>query len=109
LSRLGAYAHAMRFTITQPAGPHEVFAADAFDAQVGKTIPVNISGRTVDGVLTAATVDADGRTAHLTIEVADGSPVAAAVDAPDLSRTSFGYGTPALDAAFSRRPYSLPK
>ena len=79
----------MRFTITEPAEPQTVFAADAFDNQIGKTIPITIGTTQTDGKLVAATVADDGRSVELTVEV-DTPP---SLDPIGLLSMSFAFRT----------------
>ena len=64
-----------RIKHTQSAGPGQVFAPDVFDSQVGKTVPMNIEGRPVEGgcKIVGADVSGDGSSVQLTLEVPDGA------------------------------------
>lgn len=64
-----------RIEVEQPAEPGTTFALDAFDSQIGRTVPMNIAGRAVDGgcKVVAAEVADDGRSVSLTLEVPDGA------------------------------------
>lgn len=54
----------------QPAPVGATFAADAFDGQVGKEVPVNIPGEgPKTGRVLAAQVAEDGRSVELTLEI----------------------------------------
>jgi hypothetical protein len=53
--------------------------------QVGKTIPVNVGSRSVDGVLAAADVASDGRSARLTVDVADAPEIPIGVAASTVA------------------------
>lgn len=54
----------------QPAPAGATFAADAFDGQIGKEVPVNIPGETPKtGRVVAAQVADDGESVELTIDV----------------------------------------
>lgn len=58
----------------QSADPGQSFAPDAFDSQVGKTAPMNIGGRPVEGgcKVVGADVSENGSSMELTLEVPDG-------------------------------------
>jgi hypothetical protein len=60
----------MKMSYEQPAPDGATFAADAFDGQIGKEVPVNVpgGGRKTGRVL-AAQVAEDGRSVELTLEV----------------------------------------
>jgi hypothetical protein len=63
-----------RFSFTCTARPDEVFAAGAFDQQVGQQWPVKMPGhRNVQGTLVSAEIAADGRSVTCTVEVPDGT------------------------------------
>ena len=51
------------------AGEHEVFSKDAFQDQVGKTIPVRWGNYETTGLVVGAKVDPDGKTATITYRV----------------------------------------
>jgi hypothetical protein len=59
----------------QPAGPESRFAPDAFDSQIGKTVPMNIEGQPIEGgcKILAVEVADDGTSATFTAEVPDGT------------------------------------
>jgi hypothetical protein len=65
----------MIFTITEQAEPHTVFAATAFDSQIGKTIPIKFGAGQADGKLVAAEVAEDGGSVTLTVEVETPPPL----------------------------------
>lgn len=76
-----------RIKVEQSAEPGTTFARDAFDSQIGKTVPMNVEGRAVDGgcKLVGAEVADDGRSVSLTLEVPDG-----ALPGAGTARGSFG-------------------
>lgn len=80
---------AQRIEVEQPAEPGAQFARDAFDGQVGKTVPMNIEGRAVEGGCTVvgAEVAEDGASVTLTLELPDG-----ALPQPSAPPGSFGLG-----------------
>lgn len=63
-----------RLSISQPAAPNERFAANAFDSQVGSTVPLRIEGSSeaAQATVVAAEVSDDGGAVTLTLEVPDG-------------------------------------
>jgi hypothetical protein len=75
----------MRTTFSQPAPDGSEFAADAFDAQIGKEIPVNMgqSTRVLGRVLSAA-VAPDGRSVEIDIDIPG-------VPEPTYPAGSFGF------------------
>lgn len=66
----------MRIGMKVRAGPDEVFAPDAFDSQIGKTVPVRLPGLSRRGRVVGAQVSPDGRSCTLTVEVPDIRPFA---------------------------------
>lgn len=57
----------------QRAGDHQQFASDAFDSQIGKTVPLTIEGQRVDSCkVVAAEVAEDGSSVTMILEVPDG-------------------------------------
>jgi hypothetical protein len=59
----------MRMTLIYQAGPNERFAPDAFDAQVGKHVPVTANGVQVLGTVTEVKVVEDGSAVEMTVEI----------------------------------------
>lgn len=61
-------------SIQQPAAPGERFAHDAFDSQVGRTVPLHIEGSpdAAEATVVAAEVSDDGTAVKLTLDVPDG-------------------------------------
>lgn len=61
--------------ISEPAAPGERFAPDAFDTQVGRTVPFRIEGSpdVAEATLLAAEVSDDGTSVTLTLDVPDGT------------------------------------
>jgi hypothetical protein len=57
----------------QSADPGSRFAPDAFDSQIGKTVPMNIGGRPIEGgcKILAVEVTDDGTSAKFIAEVPD--------------------------------------
>jgi len=60
------------FSITINAGPNELFAASAFDRQIGDTVLVDTPSGEIDGVITSAVVAHDRRSARITIDTPNG-------------------------------------
>lgn len=60
-----------RMQYTQPAPPGGVFAADAFEAQIGRTVPLTLGGSSLerDCEIVDAVVSEDGSSVMLTVEV----------------------------------------
>lgn len=66
----------MRFKVRREAGEHEIFAKNAFDSQIGKTVPVNFRETDDSPViasvgqarLVSATVIEDGKAVDLVLE-----------------------------------------
>lgn len=59
--------------ISEPAAPGERFAHDAFDSQVGRTVPLRVEGSpNAEATVVAAEVSDDGRAVTLTLDVPDG-------------------------------------
>lgn len=58
-----------------PAAPGERFAHDAFDSQVGHTVPLRIEGSSdaAEATVVAAEVSDDGTAVTLTLDVPDGT------------------------------------
>lgn len=61
----------MILELTYLADEHERFARRAFDNQVGKEIPVNLLDDRRTGIIRAAKVADDGKSAVVTVEVPD--------------------------------------
>ena len=62
------------FTIARKAPPHALYAAGAFDGQIGSTTRVKLpGGREVEGIIREAVVSDDGSEVEVTIEVPDGT------------------------------------
>ncbi len=62
----------MKVTTEQYAGPHTTFAPDAFDSQIGRTVPLTLDGETIDtATLTEAQVSEDGAYVEFTFDVPD--------------------------------------
>ena len=61
-------------SISEPAAPGERFAHDAFDSQVGRTVPFRVEGSpdAAEATVLAAEVSDDGRAVTLTLDVPDG-------------------------------------
>ncbi|MFC9429261.1 hypothetical protein [Streptomyces sp. NPDC056987] len=60
----------MKMSYEQPAPDGATFAADAFEGQIGKEVPVNIPGEEAKkGRIVAAQVAGDGRSVELTVDV----------------------------------------
>ncbi|GGP55988.1 hypothetical protein [Streptomyces abikoensis] len=60
----------MKMKYEQPAPSGATFAADAFDGEIGKEVPVNIPGEPpTTGRILAAHVADDGRSVELTLDV----------------------------------------
>jgi hypothetical protein len=60
----------MLVKIQQPATPGTVFAPDAFNRQIGETLPMTFEGVQVDDCrLVSADVAADGAHVELTLDV----------------------------------------
>lgn len=56
----------------QRAGDHQQFAPDAFDTQIGKTVPLNYEGHgTYNCKIVGAEVAEDGSQVTLTVELPD--------------------------------------
>lgn len=79
----------MRFQIAYRAGEFARIASDALDGQVGKSIPVKLPDREVEGRIVAVAVQGDGTAAVLTIEVDD--------DIPELRGGHSGAFSPRAD------------
>jgi hypothetical protein len=60
---------------TESETPGERFAHDAFDSQVGRTVPLRVEGSTdaVQATVTDAEVSDDGTMVTLTLDVPDGA------------------------------------
>lgn len=74
----------MSFTFPAPDGT--TFAADAFDRSIGKGFRVRTTAGCVIGILDAATVADDGRSASMTIRMGDVYDVESSPPSPE----SFG-------------------
>lgn len=63
-----------RLSISEPAAPGEQFAHNAFDSQVGRTVPLRIEGApdAAEATVVAAEVSDDGTAVTLTLDVPDG-------------------------------------
>jgi len=61
-----------RIAMDQPAPDGGVFAPNAFDSQVGKTVPLNVGGETTTCTITAAKVADDGLSVEVCLDVPDG-------------------------------------
>lgn len=72
-----------RLTIEIPAqGEHEYFAPGAVDKLPGRTIPVYLAGRYLEGVIVSARVVEDGAAFEVTVEIVDPEQVALVVPEP---------------------------
>lgn len=63
-----------RLKSSQSAAPGEQFAPDAFDSQVGRSVPLRIEGSsdTAQATVTAVEVSNDGASVTFTLDVPDG-------------------------------------
>ena len=63
-----------RVSSSQSAGPGERFAHNAFDSQVGRTVPLRVEGSpdTTQATLIGADVSDDGTSVTFTFDVPDG-------------------------------------
>ena len=84
----------MRFVIRKDAGPNTIFAADAFDNQIGNLVPVNFR-ETEDGPvkakignarLVSAQIAEHGKVAILTLEIQQSDDVLATITAERVLR-----------------------
>lgn len=84
----------MKFTFRQQAGEHERFAENAFDAQIGKIVPVNFR-ETEDGPVIAPMGEArlvgvaileNGKVAELTLETLVTDELAATIAADVITK-----------------------
>ncbi|WP_330339404.1 hypothetical protein [Streptomyces sp. NBC_00557] len=73
----------MEMKCNQPTPAGATFAANAFDGQIGKEVPVNIPGKDqTTGRILAARVADDGQSVELTLDVD--------VQLPSYGAASFG-------------------
>ncbi len=86
----------MRITLRQQAEPGCVFAGDTLDANIGRTIPVNLGAHRAEGVIVAARVVDDGEAMEVTVEVAEDEQVRHLESAlkPPMGRYSIGATPP---------------
>lgn len=77
-----------RVSINQAAPSNTRFAADVFDSQVGRTVPLRIEGSNdAEAVVVAAEVSEDGTSVTFTLDVPDGT-----VPAPTPGSLSLSVG-----------------
>jgi hypothetical protein len=78
-----------RIQIIQSAGEHGHFTPEAFDASIGKTVPLKVEGRGVgEAKLVAAEVADDGKSVRLTFDTTGTGNL---LDPSDTSGYSFGF------------------
>jgi hypothetical protein len=76
-----------RLSTSQHAAPGERFAHNAFDSQVGSTVPLRIEGsvEAAEATVVAAAVSDDGTAVTFTLDVPDGTIPAATLTGLSLS------------------------
>lgn len=80
-----------RFKATEPAPEGAIYASDAFDGQVGKTVPFNTPTGSYEGQIVAVEVIDDGRSIEYTMDVPDEAlePLLPDVDAGSFELVEF--------------------
>lgn len=58
----------------QRADADTIYAPDAFDSQIGKTVPVRVLNRPMSAIIVAATVSEDGTEVEMTIDTSEDIP-----------------------------------
>lgn len=84
----------MRFVIRKDAGPNTIFAADAFDNQIGNLVPVNfreteggpVRATMGNARLVSAQIAEYGKVAILTLEIQQSDEVLATITAERVLR-----------------------